>query len=201
MTTLYYDPQLDVHHRLPTAVNNTTAFYAAPQVPDDARALWDAACLSAGFTGELQVPIPAGRAYGSSLLLAREWGDTEMETRLADAIEASYEPTWDHERGEFTWGLGLDEEHPPDPVDLVVVATSIDQLAPTDPSMGGTEWTAPVIIDSDGQVAHRYGLSTFPSWVFVGGDGRVVWRGTGALSTEQLDQAAGYLLSSEPPAE
>lgn len=112
MTTLYYDPQLDVHHRLPTAVNNTTAFYAAPQVPDDARRLWDAACASAGFTDELALPIPAGRAYGSSLLLAREWGDQEMEARLAAAIEASYEPSWDMTRGEFTWGLGLDEPHP-----------------------------------------------------------------------------------------
>ncbi len=27
-------------------------------------------------------------------------------------IDASYEPTWDTERGEFTWGLGLHEPHP-----------------------------------------------------------------------------------------
>jgi hypothetical protein len=73
--------------RLPAAVNNTTAFYAAPQEPADARRLWDAACASAGFTDVLALPIPAGRAYGSSLLLAREWG-------------------------EFTWDLGLDEPHP-----------------------------------------------------------------------------------------
>jgi hypothetical protein len=112
MTTLYYDPVLDVHHRLPAAVNNTTAFYAAPQVPEDARRLWDAACASAGFCGELALPIPAGRAYGSSLLLAREWGDINMEARLSAAIEASYEPTWDTDSGEFTWGLGLNEPHP-----------------------------------------------------------------------------------------
>lgn len=37
---------------------------------------------------------------------------TDLEERLASAIEASYEPTWDHNRGEFTWGMGLDEEHP-----------------------------------------------------------------------------------------
>ncbi len=35
-----------------------------------------------------------------------------MEARLAAAIEASYEPSWDMTRGEFTWGLGLDEPHP-----------------------------------------------------------------------------------------
>jgi len=49
---------------------------------------------------------------GSSLLLAREWGLVELEQRLAAAIEASYEPTWDTGRGEFTWGLGLNEPYP-----------------------------------------------------------------------------------------
>ena len=58
------------------------------------------------------IPVRASRAFGSSLLLAREWGLGELEQRLADAIEASYEPTWDTGRGEFTWGLGLNEPYP-----------------------------------------------------------------------------------------
>jgi hypothetical protein len=111
-TTFYYDPQLDVHHRLPVAAALTTSFYAAPQVPSDARRLFDAGCASAGLTGALPTPIRASRGIGSSLLLAREWELGELEQRLADAIEASYEPTWDTERGEFTWGLGLNEPHP-----------------------------------------------------------------------------------------
>lgn len=37
---------------------------------------------------------------------------TDLEDRLAEAIEGSYEPTWDRELGEFTWGMGLDDEHP-----------------------------------------------------------------------------------------
>lgn len=45
-------------------------------------------------------------------MLAREWGLTDLEARLRAAIEESYEPTWDRDRGEFTWGLGLGEEHP-----------------------------------------------------------------------------------------
>ena len=45
--------------------------------------------------------------------MAREWGRDDIEANLVEAIEASYEPTWDRERaGEVTWGLGLDEEHP-----------------------------------------------------------------------------------------
>ncbi len=112
LTTLYYDPLLDVHHRVPMAGALTTAFYAAPQVGDDARQLFDAAAASAGMHTDLPLPIRATRGYGSSLLLAREWGLTELEGRLVEAIEESYEPTWDADRGEFTWGLGLDEPHP-----------------------------------------------------------------------------------------
>ena len=111
-TTMYYDPLLDVHHRLPVAAALTTAFYAAPQMPDDARRLFDAACTSSGLDVDPELPLRPSRGYGSSLLLAREWEIDELEQRLAGAIEASYEPTWNGERGEFTWGLGLQEEHP-----------------------------------------------------------------------------------------
>ncbi len=90
----------------------TTAYYAAPQMPDDAQRLFEAAYSSMGLGGDVSLPIRASRGYGSSLVLAREWGLTNLEERLVAAIEASYEPTWDHVSGEFTWGLGLDEEHP-----------------------------------------------------------------------------------------
>jgi hypothetical protein len=90
----------------------TTSFYAAPQVPADARRLFDAACRSAGFDQPLDLPVPPGRGIGSSLILAREWGLRELEQRLVAAVEASYQPTWDLARGELTWGMGLDEPHP-----------------------------------------------------------------------------------------
>jgi hypothetical protein len=90
----------------------TTAFYLGPQVPDDARRLFDAACRSAGLDAPLNLPVAPGRGLGSSLVLAREWGLTDLEERLVAAIEASYEPTWDTERGELTWGMGLNEPHP-----------------------------------------------------------------------------------------
>ncbi len=101
---------LDVHHRVSAAGALTTSFYAAPQVPCEARRLFEAACASAGFDREISTPLRAGRGPASSLVLAREWGLTDLEARLAVAIEASFDPTW-HE-GEFTWGLGLDEPHP-----------------------------------------------------------------------------------------
>ena len=101
-----------MHHRLPVAAALTTSFYAAPQVPEDARRLWDAACESARYHAPLQLPIRAGRGLGSTLLLSREWGVADLEARLVEAAEASYEPSWDRQRGEFTWGMGLDEEFP-----------------------------------------------------------------------------------------
>lgn len=101
---------LDVHHRLPATAALTTSFYAAPQEPDDARRLFEAAGAAAGYGADLPVPLTASRSPGSSLVLAREWGLTELEDRLVAAIEASFEPAWDG--GEFTWGMGLDEPHP-----------------------------------------------------------------------------------------
>ena len=103
---------MDVHHRLPVSSAITTAFYAAPLVPEDARRLFDLACSSAGLDRALKLPLNPNRGFGSSLVLAREWGLTELEERLATAIETSYEPTWDTTTGEFTWGLGLNEPHP-----------------------------------------------------------------------------------------
>jgi hypothetical protein len=112
MTTLYYDPQLDVHHRLPVAAALTTSYYAAPQVPEDARRLFDASCASIGLNGTREPPLPASRGFGAALVLAREWELDDLERRTSEMVEASYEPTWDHQRGEFTWGMGLDESHP-----------------------------------------------------------------------------------------
>lgn len=111
-TTLYYDPVLDVHHKLPAAAALTTAYYAAPQAAEDSKRLFEAAIASIGFGADPELPLRANRGYASSLILAREWGLTELEDQLSAAIEASYEPTWDDTTGEFTWGMGLDEPHP-----------------------------------------------------------------------------------------
>ena len=102
---------LDVHHRLPVAAALTTSFYAAPQEPDDARRLFEAGYVSIGLGGEPQLPLRPNRAIGSSLVLAHEWGLDDLVDRLSRAIDA-YEPAWDTGRGEFTYGLGLNEPHP-----------------------------------------------------------------------------------------
>ena len=74
--------------------------------------LFEAGYRSIGLDAEPRLPLNPNRAIGSSLLLAKEWGLDDLVDRLERAIDASYEPTWDTERGEFTWGLGLGEPHP-----------------------------------------------------------------------------------------
>jgi hypothetical protein len=112
MTTFYYDPVLDVHHRLPVSLAMTTSYYSAPQAPEDSKRLFEAACVSMGLTDTPSLPLRPSRAYSSALILAREWGYTDIEARLVGAIEQSYEPSWDSSTGEFTWGMGLNEPHP-----------------------------------------------------------------------------------------
>jgi hypothetical protein len=101
-----------VHHRLPVSAALTTAYYAAPQFPVDAERLFRAGCAAVGMGEHIDTPLAPSRAYGSSLVLAREWGHGNLEEWLVEAIERSYQPTWNRGTGEFTWGLGLDEQHP-----------------------------------------------------------------------------------------
>ncbi len=52
IVTAYYDPMLEVHHLLPVAFAMTYCFYLAPQVPEEARRLFDAAAASAGISSD-----------------------------------------------------------------------------------------------------------------------------------------------------
>jgi hypothetical protein len=84
----------------------------------------------------------------------------------------------------------------PDDVDIVSVATSIDASLPNYPPedwLAEEGWTSPVIVDRGGTVADAYGLTAFPFWVFVGGDGQVTGRLTGELSIADLEVIIGSL--------
>src|SRR5438270_6859676 len=113
--TFYYDPLLDVHHKLPVMVAVINALYLAPQRPQEARRLFDAGLGMLGAVGDLTEGPPTvigERLTGVALLLAREWGIADSVARLVAGAEEAYEPTWDRQRGEFTWGFRLGEEHP-----------------------------------------------------------------------------------------
>ena len=110
--TAYYDPILDVHHRLPVTFAMTYCFYLAPQIPAEARRLFDAAAANAGISSDGITDLAGHRINAIAWFLSREWGLDELEAGIRSALEANYEPTWDRSRGEFTWGLGLAEEYP-----------------------------------------------------------------------------------------
>jgi hypothetical protein len=112
IVTAYYDPILDIHHRLPTTFAMTYCFYLAPQVPEEARRLFDAAAASSGITSEEVGRVESHRINAIAWFLAREWGMEALEATLRESLDTHYEPTWDRTRGEFTWKLGLGEEHP-----------------------------------------------------------------------------------------
>ena len=57
----------------------------------------------------------------------------DIASRLATAADATYEPTWDTDRGEFTWGFGLREEHPRGQFNAIMAAAE---------AMSPGAWTA-----------------------------------------------------------
>ena len=75
-------------------------------------------------------------------------------------------------------------------VDMISVVTAIDPNRPNYPPdawLAREHWSVPVIVDADGQIATRYGLTAFPFWVAVHADGTVAHRVAGELTPDQLD--------------
>lgn len=114
MVTFYYDPIIDEHLEVPTAVGGSIpTIYLAPQVPEEARTLWD---IARGQMGMLDVtgpvPVIGPRFTALALMLARNWAVTDFADALQAACDEHYPPTWDRERGEITWDFGLGEPYP-----------------------------------------------------------------------------------------
>jgi cytochrome c biogenesis protein CcmG/thiol:disulfide interchange protein DsbE len=83
----------------------------------------------------------------------------------------------------------IDANGMPPNVDFLSVATGIDPSRPNYPPdewLAREGWTVPVIVDPTNSVAMAYGLPAYPYWVFLDGDGKVVARTTGELTTAQL---------------
>jgi cytochrome c biogenesis protein CcmG, thiol:disulfide interchange protein DsbE len=78
----------------------------------------------------------------------------------------------------------------PADVDLVGVLSHIDPARPNYPPSAWLDregWSAATVFDPQSQAAAAYGLHSFPLWVAVDADGRVITRYTGRLSSDQLD--------------
>jgi thiol-disulfide isomerase/thioredoxin len=90
----------------------------------------------------------------------------------------------------------VDDGRLPEGVDLVSVSTAIDPNRPNYPPdawLADEGWTAPVLVDADNSAAQAVGLSAYPFFVAIDGDGTVVLRTSGELTTDQLDAIASTL--------
>ena len=80
----------------------------------------------------------------------------------------------------------------PEGVELVTISTSIDPARPNYPPSTWLEregWTVPTMVDDANSGALRaLGMSSFPGFIFVDADGRVVQRTSGQLPAEAFDQ-------------
>jgi thiol-disulfide isomerase/thioredoxin len=84
----------------------------------------------------------------------------------------------------------------PDGVEIVGVATGIDRNRPNYPPHAWFErenWKVPTVVDGDSSALRAYGITTFPGWALVDGEGNVVQRWTGETTPEQLSQRIGQL--------
>ena len=88
----------------------------------------------------------------------------------------------------------LNENDLPNGVEVVAISTSVREGTPNYPPSEWFEaekWPTQVLVDNtEKSIAEAYGLTGFPFWVLVDGDGTVVHRSSGELSEEQF----GYLV-------
>ncbi len=81
----------------------------------------------------------------------------------------------------------------PEGTDLIGVSTGVDRARANYPPQAWLEaegWSAPLLVDSeDGAVAGAFGLSAFPFWVILDGDGMVVARVAGGVDLAAVGQA------------
>lgn len=90
----------------------------------------------------------------------------------------------------------MDEGNLPEGVEVIGVATGIDRNRPNFPPHNWFErenWDVPTVVDGDSSAARAYGLSNYPYWVLVDGDGNVVQRWAGETTPQQLDERIGQL--------
>ena len=110
---LYYDPVVDEHVGNGPMGLIAPTWYFAPQRREVARAGWETGAAFNGVFGDGPINGLDNPANATMLLqVAGEFADPTTKARLWEAAEAHIEPTWDKERGEFTLGFGLGEDHP-----------------------------------------------------------------------------------------
>jgi thiol-disulfide isomerase/thioredoxin len=98
----------------------------------------------------------------------------------------------------------LAETGMPKGVDLVAVSTGVQPEAPNYPPkawLKRVKWPVPTMADTDDSAgAQAYGLSSYPYFVAVDKDGKVVYRTSGELSIEAFDALVDAARTGTAPA-
>ena len=91
----------------------------------------------------------------------------------------------------------------PDDVDLIMVSTAVDKTRgnwPPSKWLESVGWKLPVMADSaESTAGHTYGLTSFPYFVVVDKEGKVVYRTSGEITVEQFDQLVKAAQTGEAP--
>ena len=83
----------------------------------------------------------------------------------------------------------IDSAGVPQGVDVIAIATSIDrgrENYPPQKWLADEGWSETQLYDLDREIGNAYGLSAFPSWVFLDKDLNVVARRTGNLPADMV---------------
>lgn len=113
-TTMYYDPKEDYNHKIDATMGLGTAWYALPQAPDLARALYEAAVVQEAWrdaSKPIKINVARVRRNTLGMLVARELGDHLVADRLEAALAPVLEPR-EFGEDEFGWFLHLGEKWP-----------------------------------------------------------------------------------------
>ena len=110
---LYFDPVVNEHVGRGPMGLVVPGWYLAPLRREVAEAGWRTGAMFAGALGDGPIVGLDNPGLGVFLVqLAGEFADTSTKARIWAAADEHFEPTWDREAGEFTFGFGLGEEHP-----------------------------------------------------------------------------------------
>lgn len=85
----------------------------------------------------------------------------------------------------------IEEEGPPEGVALKAVSTGVNESAPNYPPSSWLEregWPVETLVDDeDSAVGQAYGLTSYPYFVAIDGDGKVVARASGELGIDRIE--------------
>lgn len=135
-------------------------------------------------------PVVSGEDFDGTPRQIGEPGRPQLVT-----FAASWCPACQQELPELTaW---LEDGNLPDEVDLTMVSTNHDRSRGNWPPQDWYEeegYPGPILVDdASASAAAAYGLSGTPFWVALDADGQLVWRGSGVIPLEQLNDMAEQL--------